>query len=644
MTIRVLGIACITTALAACGDNHGNPQPDAGIPPDGGPTEQPLDRAHAGGSPNALTIAGSRAYIGVGPRLTIWDLSASPPARLGETPPLRGVIEAVAEHAGRVYVAERVNLDSRIHVFDVSVPQTPIELAVFSVAPAPLAYSVVHALETGPDRLFAADQEQGIVELDISNPAAPATVQTLWLPGITGLSRVGSRMYYTSSGFLGASAGALDLDDDFADLGSGPLGSGRGLAFTANHLAVTAGPDGIRVLDMTDPADPVERFHHGADDQGPFSRAVVASGTTAWVPAVEGLYTLDLGDPQAIVLAGPLSASTIGADAAAAGGGHLAVVTDRGQLVTSSIAAPTQPTPPQTTDVTLCANCVSVTAAGAELYIADIVGGLRTAALVDLTAHGRSVEPGVAPTPSGLAFVYEDVEVAGHHAFIADWLYGLRVYDVRSASAPTLVGSLQTGGAPSGLAIAGDRAYIAEGTDGGMLRIIDISNPSAPVQLGQAETSKAMAVEVRGTIAYVADESLFGPGGLRIFDVSDPATPVQIALYNTDCLFAHDVVLAGDLAIVACGGDGFHWIDISTPSMPARVHVTPHDGSAISVATWNGHAVLGHDHGILVMTIGATPQQRASYETAWPVRGLAVPAPGRIVAACGLAGVYQWQL
>lgn len=99
--------------------------------------------------------------------------------------------------------------------------------------------------------------------------------------------------------------------------------------------------------------------------------------------------------------------------------------------------------------------------------------------------------------------------------------------------------------------------------------------------------------------------------------------------------------------MVACGADGFHWLDISNPAQPVRVAVTKardDGGSAISVATWPGHAVLGHDRGALVVKAGPAPQTIATYTTAWPVRALTVPSAGRIVAAAGLGGVYQWQL
>jgi hypothetical protein len=647
----VVATLSIAGALAACGDDHKrgpDPQPDAGMPPpDGGSIVIPLEREQAGGWPGAVAVVGKRAYIGVGPRLTIWDLGTSPPAQLGETSTLRGVVDAVAVVGDRAYVAERQDLDSLIHVFDVTTPTAPVETHAFSVANS-FGYSVIRDLAGATGRLYVADMEQGVVELDLADPDAPTVVRVAPPTGVVGLRVIGSRLYYTSGGFIGSAAGVLDRDNELEHAGSSPLGNLKGIGFSTNNLLVGAGPDGIYVFDVSDPWDPVEKFHHGAMEEGPFARAIATHGTIAWIPADDGLHTLDLTDPDAIVHHGPIAVETTNVNATAANGDVLAIVTDRGRLLSFGVATdPTRPTEPATGDVSLCADCVGVTSVGGIVYMTDIVGGLRTAALADLASHGRSAALPVIPNMGGLQFVFEDVAVAGNHAYVADWLYGLRIYDVTSSHLPTLVGSLETGGMPSAVAIDGDRAYIAEGTNGGMLRVIDVSDRAKPFQLAAIPTSKAMAVEIRGNIAYVADESLFGSGGLRTFDVSLGTSIVPLGLYDRDCQWASDVALVGNLAVVACASNDFHLVDISNPANPTRVAVipTPNEiGAAISVAAWDGHAALGHDLGVTVVTVGASPQTVATFPTAWPVRALSIPMPGRIVAAAGPGGVYQFEL
>jgi len=100
--------------------------------------------------------------------------------------------------------------------------------------------------------------------------------------------------------------------------------------------------------------------------------------------------------------------------------------------------------------------------------------------------------------------------------------------------------------------------------------------------------------------------------------------------------------------VVACSYGGFHVVDISDPAHPARRAVIPAPdiSSAWSVAAWPGGAALGHDVGVIVVDLAdpAAPAPVEEHTTAFTVRALAVPGDGRLVAGCGLAGVYQWPL
>src|SRR4029453_2925862 len=80
--------------------------------------------------------------------------------------------------------------------------------------------------------------------------------------------------------------------------------------------------------------------------------------------------------------------------------------------------------------------------------------------------------------------------------------------------------SLDTPDWAGGIATPGDFAYVADGASG--LRIMDISNPLAPVWMGARDTPASAAdVAPPGSLACVADLS----GGLRLINVSDPSAP-----------------------------------------------------------------------------------------------------------------------
>jgi hypothetical protein len=611
--------------------------PDAAPSPDAGPAGL---REQAGGGPVAVELAGDLTYVGLGPRLTIWRIADGDAELVGESGPLPGVVTGLAVTGDRAFVAERVDLAGRVHVFDVSDPARPVETASIALAEEGTP-SKPFGLAVLGDRLFAADGERGVVEVDIADPDAPSPLRVVGQPA-TDVEVVGRRLYYTGQSFIGGGVvGALDLDGDLVELGQLQIFASAGLAVGGRDLVVAAGPGGIQVHDMSDPTTPVERFTSTLPEGGPFSRAVAIAGDTAWIPAEDGLYVLDLSEPTAISASGPFDLGVLGTNAASAVAGALAVATDRGKVFAFDAPAAGQPALRASADVSLCADCIGMTVAGDLLVAADLLGGVRTGRLDDLALLGHSVEP------AGFT-VFEDVAVADGLAYVADWSYGLRIYDLSDPGTPALIGQLDTAGFPSSVVIIGDRVYLGESTNGGNLRIIDVSAPENPFQLGSIPTSQARDVEVRGDLAFVADGSLNGPGGLRIFKVSDPGSIELVGYYGGDCTEALDVALIDDLAIVACAGTGFHIVDILDPTAPALLAAVPAPGlaSAWSVVAWEGGAALGHDFGVLQIDIEnpRLPIVVDQHATAWTVRSLAAPGGGRLVASCGLGGIYQWMM
>ena len=86
-----------------------------------------------------------------------------------------------------------------------------------------------------------------------------------------------------------------------------------------------------------------------------------------------------------------------------------------------------------------------------------------------------------------------------------------------------------------------------------VLRIIDISNPENPEDVGEYNTDgTATSVTVAGNFAYVSDNA----SGLIVLDISNPENPIEMASYDTPGT-AYDVRAVGDLAFVADGEAGF---------------------------------------------------------------------------------------
>ena len=88
------------------------------------------------------------------------------------------------------------------------------------------------------------------------------------------------------------------------------------------------------------------------------------------------------------------------------------------------------------------------------------------------------------------------------------------------------------------------------------LRIIDVSTPSSPQEVGFFDTDgEAFAVAVSGSFAYVADYR----NGSRIIDISTPSSPQEVGFFDTGIL-AQGVAVSGNYVYVADGSDGMYII------------------------------------------------------------------------------------
>ena len=68
--------------------------------------------------------------------------------------------------------------------------------------------------------------------------------------------------------------------------------------------------------------------------------------------------------------------------------------------------------------------------------------------------------------------------------------------------------------------------------------------------------------------------------------------------------------------------------------------------SAHSVAIDGTRVYLGHDTAVIAIDAAdpSAPTALAEWPVAYSVRAIGVPQPGRVVAAAGLGGIYQWEL
>jgi hypothetical protein len=82
------------------------------------------------------------------------------------------------------------------------------------------------------------------------------------------------------------------------------------------------------------------------------------------------------------------------------------------------------------------------------------------------------------------------------------------------------------------------------------LRVIDVSTPSNPQEVGYCETpGYALDVYVSGSYAYVVGSELW------VFDISTPSSPREIGYYDTPS-YGYGVYVSGPYVYAACRGYG----------------------------------------------------------------------------------------
>jgi len=171
------------------------------------------------------------------------------------------------------------------------------------------------------------------------------------------------------------------------------------------------------------------------------------------------------------------------------------------------------------------------------------------------------------------------VAVAGQYAYVADAgdSSGLRVINITNPAAPSEVGFCGTPGGALGVAVSGNYAYV----EASGLRVINITNPSSPTEVGFYVTpGEPIGVAVSGNYAYVADWDY----GLRVVNITNPAAPYEVGFYDTPGS-AWGVTVQGNYAYVADGlMGGLRVVNISNPTALFEVGFYDTPGQAWDVA------------------------------------------------------------
>ncbi len=240
----------------------------------------------------------------------------------------------------------------------------------------------------------------------------------------------------------------------------------------------------------------------------------------------------------------------------------------------------------------------AVSVQGDYAFVAAFDDGLR---VVDVSDPANPKEVGHCDTP-GLAW---GIFVSGSYAYVADE-GSLCVIDVSDPANPYEAGYYVTPGNPHAVFISGPYAYVAARGYG--LRVIDISDPSNPHEVGESDGTYSLwnlGVFVSGSYAYKAIAGHTAAtlwSGLRVVDISNPSNPYEVGVYEATAGF-FDVFVLGSYAYVAAA-DGLRVIDVSDPFHPHEVGYCYTPGKAQAVWVVGDYAyVAAYDAGLRIIDI-----------------------------------------
>jgi transglutaminase-like putative cysteine protease len=620
---------------------------------------------HIGGATETVFVEGDYAYIGVGPRLTILNISdLVAPAVVGKTAPLPSVVWDIYVSGDYAYVADG---SSGLRVVDVSDPANPTEVGFYNYTPG-LARGVyvsdstaylaggsgglrvldvsdpanpsevgfyndtpgwVWGVYVSSSTAYVADYEAGLRVVDVSDPTTPNEIGSYDTPGEEECVYVSGSIAYVADGDEGLRM--VDVSDPTTPTEVGfydTPGWARGVYVSRGTAYVADGSAGLRVVDVSDPATPTEV---GFYDMPEGTLDVYISGSTAYVTdSAAGLRMVDVSDPTTPSEVG--SYDTPGSAYGVYVSSNTAYATNGSDgLRVVDVSDPVNPTEVGFYDTPGSAYGIHVSSSTA--YVADDESGLR---VVNVSDPGTPAEIGFYNTSGGA----NDVAVSGSTAYVADDWEGLRVVDVSDPANLSEIGYYDTPGYAKGVYVSGSTAYIADGNGG--LRVVNVRDLAHPTEVGYCDTlGDVRSVYVSSSIAYVAG----GYEGLRMVDVSDLTNPTEVGFY--DMLgYAGDVYVSGDTAYVADYEAGLRVLDVSDPANPNEVGFYDTPGRSYELYLSDSTVYIADGDGglIILRYTGGGPTYtisgRVTEANGSPVAGVTVSAGAGYSAVTDGDGYY----
>jgi hypothetical protein len=163
----------------------------------------------------------------------------------------------------------------------------------------------------------------------------------------------------------------------------------------------------------------------------------------------------------------------------------------------------------------------------------------------------------------------EDIDVSDGFAF-SSGRKGIPIADVTDPADPTIVSWINTAGPSTQVRLAGD--LLLARREG--LHVLDLTDPTAPVEIGRYDDEYLDVFANSGRYAYIVGSQWDGVSGLVVVDLSDPSNPTAANTMAGDIGGSLKIEARGDFVYLAGpGNDAFEIVDVSDP-MAAEIIIT----------------------------------------------------------------------
>jgi hypothetical protein len=338
---------------------------------------------------------------------------------------------------------------------------------------------------------------------------------------------------------------------EFADSLTSPYSSS--MAINGNYLYLSDVPVGVYVIDISNPSNPVvidtlKNVIDASYSAGAASYAVSLNDGILCSATYNGVFIITVPTPDSLVTAGFFAGGGDGVYDIRLNGNTAMLALGSGGFAAVDISNPGQPA--KLGGCGLDGAAFHITTAGNYAYVAT--GGVW---IIDISNPHLPQRISFIPTSN----IINDLAVQNNLLFVTVHDSGTFIFDLTNPSAPVQIG--WTGLEGTGIAVQDTIAYLAASTGG--LVLVDVGNPNHPAEITRILNS-ASGLAIRDSVAFVGADT-----GLTAVDISEPSTPTILSVVTGLIGYAVDISSSNNYVYFSSNGSlvSLDYTDIGSPKI-----------------------------------------------------------------------------